>query len=429
MVEEDMAKKKRKTELKVVYDTSSLFSGSEVYLLRKEVEDAIKEHSGHKDVTIGWYLPDIVRHERQYQMQKKALELLPNIERMERLLGHNLNITEDIVKRRVEEAIEKQMSDLNLNKLGLDATKVEWDKIQMNAVYRLPPFDVSEKEKGFKDAVIAETFVQLIEMSPKSSNLCRVVIVVDDSGLRDAIKNRVGGLRNVYILESTEELKGLINTLVTEVNEEFVNSIKEKVKKYFFDEVNKEGIYYKEKISNKIRTKHKDVLGEIPKGADERSNGDWMIGNPRFVKKEGQRVFWATRIKVEATAYKRIYKQVYYGTGAMPNVTTYPNISNISGAATIHNPTGIVLSGSSGVSGVIDVGSSEIAGGTIQNWGTQNYVYSTASNIGNVIYENETFAKGETVIEVLWSVQVTTKKNLRIPKIESIEYVATNWEK
>src|ERR1700722_2958937 len=86
--------------LDVVLDTNALFTGSANYFLRKEVADLIEQNSKPSDLTIRWIVPEIVRHERHFQMLQAALQMLPTIERLERLLGHNLNITKEILDTR-----------------------------------------------------------------------------------------------------------------------------------------------------------------------------------------------------------------------------------------------------------------------------------------------------------------------------------------
>ena len=237
-------------------------------------------------------------------MQKRAIELLPSIQKLERLLGHQLNITESIIKQRVNEAVEAQIVSLGLKILELDQTKVDLNRLIHDACYRVPPFADREKEKGFRDACIVETFAQLVEASPKTSRTCRVVIVTGDSLVADAIRMRTSDANNVRILNSVEELKGLINTLVEQVREEFVTTYRAKAQEYFFEADRKEDLFHKEKIRSRIEEKFKEHLESIPKGFDERKNGMWRIGTPSFVRKERQRMFWATRINVDAEAYK-----------------------------------------------------------------------------------------------------------------------------
>ena len=63
----------------------------------QDAEQVVESNSNHKDLTIEWYLPSIVRHERQYQMKLAASRLLREVAKVEDLLGHGLNINEEIL--------------------------------------------------------------------------------------------------------------------------------------------------------------------------------------------------------------------------------------------------------------------------------------------------------------------------------------------
>ncbi len=135
----------------------------------------------------------------------QSLQLLPSINKLERLLGHNLNITQHIIEQRVNEAVESQIEELNINILSLDTARVDWNNMMLSAAYRKPPFSQGEKEKGFRDALLAEAFVQLIADSPVTPKICRIALVTNDTLLSDAISEGTKGQSNVRILTSLEE--------------------------------------------------------------------------------------------------------------------------------------------------------------------------------------------------------------------------------
>ena len=116
-------------ELRVVFDTNALFTEAASDLLNSEVSSLIQQNRHHRDVTITWHLPEIVRHERQYQMSQRAIKFLQPIERLERLLGHNLNITKDILEQRVETVIQSQVTDLGITILDIDHQRVDWRRL------------------------------------------------------------------------------------------------------------------------------------------------------------------------------------------------------------------------------------------------------------------------------------------------------------
>ena len=383
-------KKEKKPELKVVFDTNVLYTKAESYLFRKEVAELIKSNNKHTDIEISWYMPDIVRHERQYQMLKRSLELLPSIQKLEKLLGHNLNITADIISTRVKEAVEKQLIEYKLHTIKMDESKVDWHQMMHNSAYRLAPFDPGENEKGFRDALAAEAFLQLVKSSPITPKSCRLVLVTDDQLLRQTILSRLdGNVKNVRILPSIEELKGLINTLVSEADEEFINSIQEKSEKYFFQKGNDESLYYKEDVGKKIRDQYETQLKELPEGTDYRENGTWYIGDPQFVKKDGQRIHWATRIRVVMKLYNFVSE-------ANSDVTDETKRRRTLADFAVKPTTGRVSLGALGMRPKFD---------KVQT------------------------AEGSTVFEVEWSVSVsTTTKSISKPVIDNVTYIETIWD-
>jgi hypothetical protein len=48
-------------------------------------------------------------------------------------------------------------------------------KLTLDAAYRKPPLKDGETEKGFRDRIIVETFLQLVDDSPKTPTICRIV--------------------------------------------------------------------------------------------------------------------------------------------------------------------------------------------------------------------------------------------------------------
>ena len=299
-----MTKKKTIPQLLVVFDTNVLFTKVASDLLRQEVRSLIEENSSHVDFNIKWFLPDVVLDERRYQMQKKAFDLLPSLEKLETLLGHKLNITKDILVQRVEKAIQGNISDLNINVTPFNPSSIDWHSLIKRAVFRKPPFDAGEKEKGFKDSLIAESFIQLAKQSPATPSVCRLALVTEDSLLNEFLKEELKDFKNVRILSSISELESLINTLVSKVTEEFVGKIAEKAQKYFFDKGNQNTLYYKEKIDRQISEQCANELKASPEEGLIRENGTWWIGTPVFLRKERQRIYWSSPINVEIKLFR-----------------------------------------------------------------------------------------------------------------------------
>lgn len=214
--------KRKHPELKIIFDTNSLYTGSASDLFNTKILNLIKDYSDIPDLKISWYLPNIVVTEREYQMLQEGEKLLPSIQKLERHLGHNLNINENIIHERIKLTISQQINEHSVNIISLDINNVDWNNVISNALYRVPPFEKGKKEKGFRDSLIAESFMQLIEVSPKTPQICRLVLITNDGLLIEALTKKTKILSNVYIYNDIEELKSLINTLASAVEEELI---------------------------------------------------------------------------------------------------------------------------------------------------------------------------------------------------------------
>lgn len=402
-----MPKKKQASELRVVFDSNAIWTQEPGELLPKAALQLIRNNNSHVDLKVLWYIPDVVRLERQFQMERRSLELLPTIHKLEKVIGHKLDITDDIIKMRVKERLETQLAESNIEVLALELSKIDWQRILLDSVFRKPPFQINT-EKGFRDALIVEAFNQLVEDSPKTPKLCRVVLVSGDQLLRDAATTRAGKSPNVRIIESLEELQSLISTLVSEVTEEFVDSIIDAVGDCFFDPNNQTGLFYTDSISQRIREEFGTELNSRPATSTSRENGTWRVWPPRFEKKQGQRVFWVSRIKVEAEAYKYTPEQTNVMFGINPNTLFNPNPFSIT------NPGSITIDSS------------------LWPYRPPSEIFQNSVTMGGLTPpppppSKTLVANGFSAFDVQWSVLVTTGRKLRSPKLETIHHVETSW--
>jgi hypothetical protein len=399
-----MTKKKANPQLLVVFDTNVLFTKVASDLLRQEVRSLIEENSSHGDLNIKWFLPEVVLEERRYQMQEKAFDLLPSIEKLETLLGHKLNITKDILAQRVKEAIQGNVSDFNINVTPFSPGSVDWPSLIKRAVFREPPFDAGEKEKGFKDSVIAESFIQLVKQSPATPSVCRLAFVTKDSRLNEFLKEELKDVKNVRILSRISELENLINTLVSSVTEEFVREIAEKAEKYFFAKGNQNTLYYKEEIERQISEQCANELKACQEEGLIRENGTWWINAPVFLKKERQTIFWLSPINVETKFFRyehenQIFSNTGYCAGLLGEKTeSAPNAPN----------TGYLY-------GLMGEKTESVPG------------YTLGDIYGKMPTKKVEVGGGYTNIEVHWSVNITQKKIFTKPKVHKIECTGFKW--
>lgn len=406
--------KLRKSQLRVVFDTNSLYVTSRGFgaasdLVRQEIANLITE-AKYPDLDILWYLPECVRHERQYQMQAEALKLREQINRIERLLGHNLALTDAVLLERVKVNIEEKEKQLGLSEIKLDHGLVDWAKLIHAAAYRNAPFEAGEKEKGFRDALIAESFLQLLVSSPKSPDVCRVVLITSDGRLMAAVKERTADSRNVSVLANIEELRGLINTIVSNVGEDFIALLKPKAARLFFTSSEDKGTFiYTEKIIEKLKEKFRSDLEAKPEGTAFRNSGTWHIYPPNFSRKEGRRVYWNSRIDLEVEAGIIVNESEQQGAvfaqsrgpSTAAQVVTLQDAAPFS-LANLARPAALTHG---------------------WDWGSYGSL-----QVQPTFEKRTTTYVGHDIFEVLWSTDVLMSKELKRPAIDDITHVGLSWE-
>lgn len=364
---------KKHLELKIVFDTNVIYTGSSSELLRNEISELLLKYEKTADITLCWCLPSIVVNERRFQMKKKGFELIPHITKLEKLLGHNLAITEEIIIGRINDTINKQIEAHNLKVIELNETDVNWKTIVHNSTHRIPPFEDGDKEKGFRDSIIIETVRQLIANSPTSKSVCRIVFVTSDKLLGTAFRDCTKESNNVLHLETIDELQGLINVLGSEIQEEQINSIQESAGQLFFSQGNQESFYLKEGIGKTIRTNFAAELKLLPKEGSRRETTTWWIGKPSFHKKIKQRIYWKTIITDDFKTFKQK-----------------------------NNPYSVI--------------------DKILSQSQPNIIPSISTP------QEEPLSTGKSKFEIIWSVTLTTAKSLKSPKVESITHIETVFE-
>ena len=411
-------KRTPKPQLRVVFDTNALYVtptslGSASDLLRDEIANLVLE-AKYPDLDILWYLPEVVRHERQYQMETEALKLRGPINKIEKLLGHNLALTDRTLLDHVSTKIDEKERELGLQEIKLNHASIDWASLIQAALYRRPPFQAGEKEKGFRDALVAESFIQLLEESPRTPKSCRVVLITSDGLLTEAVKRRIAGYSNASVLAGVEELKGLINTLVSNVSEDFIEQLKPKAAKFFFVSAeNKDVLYFTEKVGERVRETFKDDLAKNPEGTTFRTNKIWYINPPNFSRKEGRRVFWASRIEVEVEAGISVKESE-----PKPPLFSLGSLNTLSSLNP--NPAGPESHGNAAISFASPMVSGAFYGGGTDwsdKWSSAVWGLSGASE------KQVVTQKGRDTYEVLWSAEVTTNKGLRKGQIHDIRHI------
>lgn len=384
--------KKRIPKLIVVFDTNVLYTQVASDLIRNDTQRMIEGNSNHVDLEIEWYLPEVVIGERKYQMLGKANELLPNMQKLERLLGHKFGVGEDTLELHVDKAISNSIEKHKIRRIDINVNEIDWNDLIERSVKRQAPFESTEKEKGFRDSIIAHSFLQLHKASPSTPNICRLALVSEDQRLREYVTELTTDSNNVRILKGLDELESLINTLVSTVPEDFADELTKKASKAFFEKGNEKTFYYKESICEKIKEQYPNELKNTILSGHIRTNGTWWISEPIFIKKDRQKIYWVTPVEPEFEIYH------YEKDGSDQNA--------LAGLADLF------AAQSKGQSTAAKTPPSQVGIGGL---------------LGNALSQKKVVdIKGRDKFEVHWSTTLSQAQNLTSPKLVKIAYVGNN---
>ena len=234
----------------IVLDTNALFTQHEAKLLAEELSGFITAHANNIGLKATYYIPQIVKLERQAQMYGRAMQLVPNLRKIEQLLGHNLNITGEIIKSRVDGVIAQEITRHGLVEMDLDYGAVDWPSVANSAAHRIPPFSPGDTEKGFKDVLVAEAFFQLAKTLPRSPSHARIALLTGDAILGDAVRERSKSWSNVQVISDLASLRTMMTALASHLSDEAVNDILPRAKKLFFSAGDEAALYHKWGIPN-----------------------------------------------------------------------------------------------------------------------------------------------------------------------------------
>jgi hypothetical protein len=395
-----------RTAVHIFLDTNALFTEAADRLIAVDLSEFISK-SFDNDPKPQWYIPAVVTGERRFQMIERANRLLPQLDKVEKLLGHNLGITGDVLSTRVDEAIKRQIDAHNLHEVGFDQSLVDWQEMVRRSVLRQPPFGTGESEKGFRDAVVLETFCQIVSELPKSSQACRVVLLSNDERLVEAAQERMAERSNVTFARDLDTVKTILNALASEITQDAVNELLPHASDLFFKVDEKKALYYSAEVGEKIRSTFGDVLKKIPQDSDNTSTKIINITSPpTFLVKEGQRLTFSSRVIFRMEAIKYIPR---------PTTERAPSPAGLAGLIGITQP---ALSTTS-----VSTGSPLSSGLNFSGLGVNpSFLGSLAPQYDEVKRE------GEIIFEVRWSATLTARGKLTRPQILKIEYKATNWK-
>lgn len=284
-----MARARKKKALYVVFDTNAIFTPSDEEIISDSASKLIADHSNHGDIEIHWILPHIVRAEREYQMRRDFMPHIRTSQRVAKILNENWDISAERVSTAISANIDRQLQALNIKVAEPNTACIDWGRVINSAAFRLPPFEPGQKEKGFRDALLCETFLQIASGLAGQDT---ALLITDDKLATQAVKQRLG---NARVLADLNTLRDEIMLRVSNVDAETVAEIEQKATLLFLQENKTNMLWIKKDIYNKIFNDPalSSRIKNVPIGAKWELVSH-LVSPTRLVKKEANRVYFQT---------------------------------------------------------------------------------------------------------------------------------------
>ncbi|MGE5565241.1 MAG: PIN domain-containing protein [Parcubacteria group bacterium] len=407
----------------VVLDTNVLFTELADKLISREIGEFIAGDVQQLGLDLNWYLPEIVIAERRLQMTERAKGLLVPLAKLETLLGHKLGMNEDILSSRVEEAIQRQIKEYALKELVLDHSAVDWPIIIAASVTRSPPFSKGDTEKGFKDAVVLESFMQLAGGLPRSPASCRVILLTADGLLADAAHARISQFNNVSVAADLSALRTVLNAVAAHLSQDTVDDLIGKVSALFFDDDDPDNatvLYYKWGIYEKLSDFSQ--LSMVPSKGFSVRRKQTLIGDTSFLRKVGQKVSLSTEVIAEVEAVKKVARAVVTRTSPPPNALAPRPTLSWSDLMSDRN----ALSATERLN-LLSAEAAAAAKRAMYEPTISAGLLGTATSDDSLVWDEVTVT-GEHVFKVLWDVTLMQNGKIAKPQFTSVEYKNTHWD-
>jgi hypothetical protein len=214
------------TTIHVVPDTNAIWT-KDAHLLVPSWVRRLTQQGNSLSVRLVWNIPQIVIDERRYQMTQVATQIASNLSRAALLLPSASEFGKDKLIARVEEVIQAQIKEQEIKVVDLEVTAVDWTSLIKRAVLRHPPFEAGDKEKGFRDAIVLETFAQL-HQNLRLSGPDKQVLLSNDSLLAEATHERMVGINNVLLVKTWKELETLVSAAAASLQQSAAEKLVER---------------------------------------------------------------------------------------------------------------------------------------------------------------------------------------------------------
>jgi hypothetical protein len=297
-----MPRPRAKIAVRVVLDTTAIYSEKAGQTLSGHATRAFSKTDEYPQLDIEWCLPVMVVHERQVQIVQQCVDWKEQGgEQLRKALSLTIDLSEESIKRGAMARLDADVQKYGLQVLKPACDRIAWESIVQDAAERNAPFSAGKEEKGFRDRVIGETFLQAIA-EPSSDR--RFVLITNDAGLGDWVRARIAGRADVLVLADFEQLLAFLTALATQQDEARAISLQVSAAERFYRPDDSKSLFDEWNLSRELGTRSPPELLIAPPGTNRRQE-EFSIASPEYIKHERHnRIHWLSRVTVEVTYFE-----------------------------------------------------------------------------------------------------------------------------
>ena len=416
-----------KIAVRVVLDTTAIYSEKAGQTLSGPATRAFSKTDEHPQLDIEWCLPVMVVHERHIQIVQQCVDWKQQGgEQLRKALNLTIDLSEAGIKRDVMARIESEIQKHGLQVLKPALDRIAWESVVQDAAERNAPFSSGKDEKGFRDRVIGETFLQAItEPSPDR----RFVLITNDGGLGDWVRARIAGRTGVLVLADFEQLLAFLTALATQQDEAGAISLQVAAAERFYKPDDPKSLFDEWNLSRELGTRSPPELLIAPPGTNRRQE-EFSIASPEYIKHERHnRIHWLSRVTVEVT-YSEFGIFTPHQPFRIPGLLS-PQLPQPSSGTRVVAPlvpsTSTVIPQPWSAKSVMNLGLGEQAHSYYVPWSAKSVMNLGLGEQAHSYYE-KVIRKGTCEFKVGWSA-VEKDGELVDPRLETIEPGPVIWDR
>lgn len=286
-------------------DTNVLWTDNKKIMVAPEFEEFWEHYALSHDLRL--VLPEPVKQELLFQQTSAALKHLSKINAglsaAGRIAGQSYGQA-NVTPERVRDDVEVRL-DAWLTKKGavweLPTEKIDWGRVATDALWRRPPFQEGPSrkspEKGFRDALILETVVDLANEA--RSGGAPLAFISKDQLLRSTTESRLESYPNVTVYGSLAEYAAVLDNLDA-LSEPRMRELRSRAARLFFERGRRGTLLHSKDLGNRIG----DEFAAHARESLPSEDYQWPIRalleviETYFRGIKGERYLWTTLVRV-----------------------------------------------------------------------------------------------------------------------------------